>query len=191
MKTRFLWMLILSVMVAACNMPNYPQPPNPSFTPSDAEANSFEQAFQAGVDQVQQSGTFNITVTQQQLSSWIALRAPAYAQQNGYQWPMKDAQVSLTGGKIVIYGIIVQPNVPETAGQITVNPSIDANGQLAVTVESGQFGIAGLPSDVLNNLNTTIRNTIAGQLAQISNKYRLTLLNISEGSLQLAGQVTP
>jgi hypothetical protein len=191
MKTRILLLLILPVLFAACNMPSYPKPPDPSFTPSDAEANAFEQAFQAGVDQVQQSGGFNITVSQQQLSSWIALRAPSYAQQNGYQWPMKDAQVSLTDGKILIYGIILQPNVPETAGQIIVKPSIDANGQLAVSVESGQFGIAGLPSDVLNNLNKTIRDTIASQLAQISNKYRLTMLNITNGSLQIAGQVTP
>src|SRR5262249_11121708 len=82
----------LLVSLLACklnfNMPRAQKPPNPGLTPAPSEADAFEQAFRQAIQQGSQSGTFSITVTQSQLSSWLALRAGTYVQQQGYQWPL-------------------------------------------------------------------------------------------------------
>ena len=174
---------LLVAATLACNLPTNPQPPIPSLTPSTGDADAFESNFQQAVNQASQTGIFNVTITQQQLSSWLALRAQGFAQQHGYEWPFKNVQAGLDNGKIILYGVIVQPNVPETPAQVIFTPSIDGNGQLAVKIESGQVGIVGMPSDVLNKLTDTIRNILTGQLAQIQGRYRLTNLTIANGGL--------
>ncbi len=185
--------LVAGAMLAgatlACNLPTNPQPPIPSLTPSTGDADAFEKNFQQAVNQASQTGSFSATVTQQQLSSWLALRAAGFAQQQGYEWPFKNVQAGLDNGKITLYGVIAQQNVPETPAQIIFTPSIDANGQLAVKIESGQVGIVGLPSDALTKLTNTIRDILAGQLNQIQGHYRLTDLRVASGALSVSGQV--
>src|SRR5947208_12754840 len=128
----FLAGFMLVAATLACNLPRNPQPPIPSLTPSTGDADAFENNFQQAVNQAAQTGQFNATITQQQLSSWLALRAAGYAQQQGYEWPLKNVQAGLDNGKITLYGVITQQNVPETAAQVVFTPSIDGNGQLAV-----------------------------------------------------------
>jgi hypothetical protein len=181
------------VAVLACNLslklPSNPQPPVPSLVPQASDADAFEQNFQQAVNQAAQSGNFSASITQQQFSSWLALRAPGYARQQGYEWPLKDVQAGLDSGKITLYGVITQPNVPETPAQIVFTPSIDGNGELAVSVESGQVGVVGVPPDILKNLNKTIQDALASQLNQIKGHYKLTNLTVAGGTLTVSGQV--
>lgn len=181
--------LALAALACNLNLPSPPKPPIPSLVPSAGDADAFEQGFQNAVNQASQTGTFTVTINQVQFSSWLALRAPDYARQNGYEWPLKDVQAALDNGKITLYGVVSQPNVPDTPSQVVFTPAIDANGELAVTVESGQVGVVGVPADVLNSLTETIKETLRGQLAQIQGRYRLNSLMISGGSLTVSGQV--
>jgi uncharacterized protein YpmS len=185
--------LFLLVALLACNLnvnvPSAPKPPNPSLTPAPSEADAFEQAFRQAVQQASQSGTFNVTVTQSQLSSWLALRAGAYVQQRGYEWPLKDVQASLDNGTITLYGVIIRQNVPETPAQIIFTPAIDGNGQLTVSVQSGQFGVVGVPNDLLSQLNQAIQKALTSQLTQIQGRYKLTTLSIAGGNLTVGGQI--
>jgi hypothetical protein len=181
--------VMLVAATLACNLPSSPKPPVPSLTPSAGDADAFEGNFQQAVNQAAQTGTFSATITQQQLSSWLALRAAGFAQQQGYEWPFKNVQAGLDNGKITLYGIITQQNVPETPAQIIFTPSIDGNGQLAVKVESGQVGIVGVPQDALNKLTNLIRDLLSGQLSQIQGRYQLTNLSIANGTLTVSGQI--
>jgi len=184
-----LFSLALPSLACAVSLPSNPQPPIPTFTPSPAEASAFEQSFTDAVSQSAQTGNFSVTVNQQQFSSWLALRAPSYAAQQGYTWPLKEVQAGLNNGKITVYGVIVQQNVPETPGQVIFTPTIDGSGSLAVNVESGQFGVVGVPTDVLQNLNITIKNALTTELAQIQGRYKLNTLTIANGSMTVAGQI--
>jgi hypothetical protein len=179
--------------IVACNLnvnlPSNPQPPIPSLVASDADANAFEQNFQQAVNQGVQTGTFSASITQQQLSSWLLLRAANFARQNGQEWPLKNVQAGLNNGKITLYGVIVKEGVPETPAQIIFTPSIDANGELAVKIDSAQIGVVGVPSSVLDELTKTLRDTLTGQLNQIKGKYKLTNLSINNGTLTIGGQV--
>jgi hypothetical protein len=190
----FLAGLFIALAMLACNLnvnlPSAPKPPNPSLTPSTNDADAFEQSFQNAVNQVQQNGTFSASVTQAQFSSWLALRAADYAKANGYEWPLKEVQAGLDNGKITLYGVIVQQNVPETPSQLIFTPYIDANGELAVNMESGQVGIVGIPKSALDKLTNTLRETLASQLNAIKGRYKLTSLTIANGTLTVAGQIT-
>src|SRR5262249_8101030 len=125
----FMAMLLASAALA-CNatMPSAPQPLLPNFTPSANGASNFENAFQQAVNQAAQSGQFSVTINQQDFSSWLSLRAGDYAKQEGYDWPLKNVQAGLNNNKITLYGVVTQPNVPDTPSQIVFTPSIDANG---------------------------------------------------------------
>ncbi len=184
---------VLSVAVLACNL-NLPEPPKPpiqAFAPSEAEATAFEQNFAGAIKTAaEKGGPFTITINQRQLSSWLALRAANYARQQGYTIPVKDMQAALDNGKITLYGVVSQQNVPETSAEVTFTPSIDAQGQLAVDIGSARFGIVGVPNDLLANLTKTIKDTLNSQLASIKGRYRLTALTISGGNLSVTGQVT-
>lgn len=183
--------IVLTVPALACNvsLPSNPQPPIPTFAPSADEASAFEQNFSNAVNEASQTGSFTITINQQQFSSWLALRAPDYAKQQGYDWPLKQVQTGLNNGKITLYGVVTQENVPETPAQVIFTPSIDSAGELAVTVDSGQFGVVGAPSGVLQNLNKTIKDVLTTQLGQIKGRYKLTTLTIANGSLTVGGQI--
>lgn len=184
---------LLIAAVLACNLslklPSNPKPPVPSLVPQASDADAFEQNFQQAANQAAQSGNFTTSITQQQFSSWLALRAPGYAKQQGYEWPLKDVQAGLDDGKITLYGVITQPNVPETPAQVIFTPSIASDGELAVNVEGGQVGMVGVPPDILKNLNKTIQDVLASQLNQIKGRYKLTSLNVTGGTLTVSGQV--
>ena len=181
--------LALSALACGINMPSNPQPPMPAFVPSANDASAFEQSFTNAVSQASQTGNFNVTIDQQQFSSWLALRAPDYARQQGYDWPLKQVQASLNNGKITLYGVLSQPNVPDTPTQVIFTPSIDSTGGVAVTVDSGQVGVLGVPSTILQNLTTTIKNVLTTQLAQIQGRYKLNNLAIANGTMTVSGQV--
>src|SRR5712692_1282721 len=181
--------LLAVTLACAITMPSAPQAPLPSLTPSVADADAFEQSFRQAVNQATQTGKFSATINQQQLSSWLSLRAADYARQQGYDLPLKNLQASLQGGKITLYGIVSQPDVPDTPAQVVFTPTIDGNGQFAVAVQSGQVGVVGLPSSALNNLNKLIKDTLTSQLSQIQGKYKLTALNIGGGTLTVSGQI--
>jgi len=171
------------------NVPSNPKPPIPSLVPSNGDADAFEQGFANAVGVASTSGQFNIAITQQQFSSWLALRAPSYAQQYGYDWPLKEVQAGLNDGKITLYGIVTQQGAPDTPAQIVFTPLIDANGELDVSIDSGQLGIVGVPQSLLNKLKDTLKNMLAGQLGQIKGKYKLTSLGIANGTLNVVGQI--
>jgi hypothetical protein len=124
------------------------------------------------------------------LSSYLALNGAALAAKNGYQWPFKSVEVGLNSGKISVWGVITQQGVPDTPSQVVFTPSIDGGGQLTVTVDSGQIGIVGVPSSILADLTRSIQSLLTGQLAQIQGHYKLTTLNINNGMMTVAGQVT-
>ena len=185
-----LTMATLACNISNINMPSNPQPPIPGFVPSPNDASAFEKNFTDAITQAQQTGTFNVTVTQQQLSSWVALNAPAFAKQQGYDWPLTQAQVGLDNGKITLYGVVSAPKIPDTPAQVIFTPSIDANGAIAVKVESGQFGIVGLPTALLDTLTKAIKDALSSQLNQIQGRYKLSALTVASGTFTVSGQIT-
>ena len=188
----FLAASLLAMAALACNinMPSSPQPPIPGFVPSQSDASAFEKTFNDAITQAQQTGTINVTVTQQQLSSWVSLNGAVFAQQHGYDWPLKDTQIGLDSGKITLYGVVSAPKVPDTPAQVIFTPSIDANGAIAVKVESGQFGILGIPAALLDTLTKAIKDALSSQLQPIQGRYKLSALTVTSGTLTVSGQIT-
>ena len=181
--------ICLTMTILACGLPSNPQAPLPSLTPSTAEADAFEKSFQDAIAQAK-NGVFTISVTQEGLSSWLALRAPTLAKQQNFDWPLKNTQAGLSDGKINLYGVLSIKNVPETPTQIIVTPSIDTTGQLAIKIESGQLGIVGVPADLAQNLAKIIQSILTKQLEQSTTSYKLTQLIIKDGTMTLTGQIT-
>jgi hypothetical protein len=188
-----LFVALVSVVSLACNAPVYPQDPLPNYTANQADADSLESALAEAANTAAQTNQFTVTVTEAQLTSWLTLYAPTYAAQQGFQFPVRNPKVTLQNGQIRLFGLVSQPNVPETAAQLIVVPSVDANGQLSVSIQGGQFGVAGIPQDMLNNLNTQIRDTLLSVVSQVTAQtgasYRITGLNIANGAMTLSGQI--
>ncbi|HLY24831.1 MAG TPA: hypothetical protein VKQ72_00735 [Aggregatilineales bacterium] len=184
--------IALGLSALACNiaLPSAPSAPIPTFVASPKDASDMEQSFRNAVNQASTTGNFNVSITQQQISSYLALNGAALAAQEGYQWPFKSVEVALNGGKITVWGVIAQQGIPDTPSQVVFTPSIDGAGQLTVTVDSGQIGIVGVPSSILADVTKSIRSLLTGQLAQIQGHYKLTALTINNGAMTVGGQVT-
>ena len=182
-------MLMAAVLACNANLPSNPQPPIPSLQASTGDADAFEQQFKQAISQASSTGKFTATISQQQLSSWLVLRAPDFAKKQGYEWPLNNVQAGLNDGKITLYGVINEQNLPQTPAQIIFTPSIDGNGELAVKVDSGQVGVVGVPADILGNLNKAIKDMLTSQLSQIKGRYKLDNLAVANGSLTVSGQV--
>src|SRR5260221_11853834 len=77
--------IVLALSSLACNiaLPSAPAAPIPTFVPSPKDASDMEQSFRNAVNQASTSGNFNVSVTQQQLSSYLALNGPALAARTG------------------------------------------------------------------------------------------------------------
>lgn len=185
--------IFLILAALACNFPGYPQPPATatSMPPGQVTPNSitFEQVFIQAVQQATPDGKFNATVTQEQFTDWLAVRAPQYAQSQNQEWPFKNSQATFKDGKVVLYSVLAQKGAPESPVQLELTPAVDANGQFTFRVTSGRMGILPVPDALLGRVTEIIQDAANGQLNQIKGKYKLFTLAVGSGTLTVAGQL--
>ncbi len=181
--------MALIAAVVACSFPSSPQPPIASLVASTQQAATFEDTIVQAVQQAGVDGQFSATVTQDQFSSWLQLKAPQYAKDNKQDWPFKNGQAAFKNGKVQIYAILTQPNTPETAVQLVLIPVIDANSEFQMTVDSAQLGIMGVPGPLLAKITDIIQTAVNGQMSCYKGKYKLSQLSVGDGTVTVAGRI--
>ncbi len=184
-------MLLLGVL--ACNFPGYPQTP-PTNTPAPInqptlDPSAFEQTFIQGVQAATTDGKFTVTVTQEQFTAWLLVRAPEYAVSQQQEWPFKESRATFKGGQVLLYSILKQKGVPESPVQLTLTPMVDPNSEFAIKVNSGRMGILPIPDAILGRVTEIIQDAVNGQLNRIKGTYKLSTLTVNEGSLTVTGQL--
>ena len=139
-----------------------------------------QTTMQTAVAEAAQSGTLELTFTEEQVTSYVAVKL---AEQTDA--PFSDPQIFLRDGKIQVFGMA-------HAGQLTANASIilsasvDADGKLDLTVDEADFGPVPVPDNILDNISAQLEKALT---EQAGSKLVLTDVTIAEGALQLTGTV--
>lgn len=178
-------LLILSVLVAAsiaCNLPARgisTPPPQPTLSP--AEIDQLEDQLRATLSSQQEQGEITITITQQQLNAFIASEMAAMSDP-----PIKDPQVVLTNGQIEVYGVINQGGISADSKTV-LQPRIDAEGNPKLDVASITVGPFPVPDTLKDQVETMVDDTLSDYLSTQSDRFRVTDIQVSEGSMTISG----
>lgn len=164
---------------------NEPKPPTPNFTPSAAEAQTFENKIEQASSNAVSSGVFNLNVTASEVSSWLNLRAPSIANSS---LPLQNMQVVFRNGDASVYGEM-QTDVATVGTMIDFDLTVTPEGKLDVNIAHIDAGGVSVPDSVRRELNTQIRSVIESELQKVGNTpdYQITTLQITDGNLTIQG----
>ena len=194
MKPRLSLFAALTALLAAalaCSLPlGGPGRPGPEIPVSEEAAQRAERKVEAALEQATQTRTFSLTVTQEEITSWVNLRATQYAQQTGEKIPLNDLQIYLSDNVVRLYGGYDDGGVSASA-LVTLTPSVTPSGQIAVQIASAQVGPVALSADQLQSINQAIQSNLDALMTRLEGRYQIVSLLISEGALTASVQVLP
>ncbi|MBU0492437.1 MAG: hypothetical protein KKA73_19100 [Chloroflexi bacterium] len=106
-----------------------------------------------------QGNSFQLTLSDEELTSWIALKLPEFQAANPdlAAIPVTDPQICFTNGKVYVTGQLMDPVQANFSLVVTVQV---VNNQVRLNMESGQLGPLPMPQDILDSLGKAAEETI-------------------------------
>ncbi len=160
-------------------------PAYPVETPSAAtpDTRTLQEQLQQALAAGAQSGVISLQLTEAQLTSFLASRLSQ--QPNAI---LSDPRVYLRAGEMQVYG-------KATSGILTANVSIslqvsvDANGQPQIQVTRTDFGPLAAPQGFNDALAASVREALTGWLGPVATGFRLESITIGDGVMTVSGRV--
>jgi len=174
--------LILGILACTVNIggPTYPTQAIPVSTEAVGELQS---TLEAAVSAVPSSGQITLTLTESQLSSYLADLLQAQGQPI-----LTNLQVYLQQGQIQLYGTAHQGYLEATAGAI-LTAGVDDQGQLKIDLTSANFGPFPVPAGFLDVITTAIKEAYTSALGPVATGFRLDSINIANGKMTIIGRI--
>lgn len=161
--------------------PTPPASPIPVSTESVGEMQ--DNLLKAATD-IPASGEISITVTEQQLTSIVALRL-----REQQKLPIRDPQVFLRDGKIQLFGVAEAGGLRANA-LIVISASLTPEGGVVFKAEEANFGPIPAPDNLLEQVSKAVNEAFAENLGATASGLRITGISIQDGQLSLTGQLT-
>jgi uncharacterized protein YpmS len=178
-------LVILSVLVGAsiaCNLPARgatTPPPSPTLSPE--EIRQLEEQLRATLENPQEPAAVTITVTEQQLTSFVASEVASMDNP-----PLTNPQVVLVNGQIEIYGVVNQAGISANAKTV-LQPRIDAEGNPKLDVVSINIGPFPVPDSFKNQVEEMVDDTLSNYLMAQSDRFQVTDIQVSDGRMAVSG----
>jgi len=175
--------IILSLtlfILTACNVPGLSMPDDgPPVAVSEDAAQSLEQKV---IQAAATTGQSTVSTTQEEVTSYFALRLDALAAQNGVENPWQEPQVYFKeNGQIVLRGNIEYEGYMQPI-RLVAEPSAVA-GSLQVNIVEGRIGPVPVPDSILSQAEEQLGQAIlAGQQYASLDEVR-----VEAGTLALTG----
>lgn len=176
-----------------------PSPLNEDFTPDSEQAKEFEEAYDVAVA----SGkSFTITVTDEQLASWLDLRYERATSEEIENiellddlpvkfTKLKNIQVAFEEDQqLAMYAQVTVPIGEPLGLLLRAKLEIDNDGQLEVKVNRAQVGGISVDDNVRRQLAEPIKDALTQRLTPDDRKYRLNNIDIRESKLTIKGYFT-
>jgi hypothetical protein len=183
----------LTVASLACNMPD-PQmgssPPRREITPPSVDAlESFNDKWMV-LNQATPDGPFALTFTEAELTSVVHGALEEAELDSGLPLPVQDVQIILDNDMVYAYGTAdLEPLQVE--GVIEVVPEIGADGLVDVTIQSVEFGPLEVDHSLVEEIATTVEESINEPLQASQLDITFTDIVISNGELTVNGIISP
>jgi len=181
MKKITILFVILILASLACSLPTRTAPTDEPTVPVSTEAaGEAESVLATAAAELRTSGKISVTLTETQLTSYIAQRIAAQPDS-----PIKDPQVILQNGEIEITG-------KASVGILSANASIILepfanNGNLGVTIREARFGSVPVPDSTIESLSQTLNQNLNDLITIQGEKFYLETIEIGDGTLTLSG----
>jgi hypothetical protein len=146
-------------------------------------SNNFEEEWQKALADVLANGTFNVTVTEGQISEFIN-RENA---ENPEATSLSNIQVFLRDGQVQIISD-ADTEAGSATLQITATVAVTAEGTIQFNVVSAQLGIFPVPESLLSSISQSVNDALNGQIAGAEN-VQVQSIEIGEGFMTISGTV--
>ncbi len=174
----------LLLATLACSIfvggPTYPEGPAPAATESTL---SLQEQLQQALAQAATSGVVTLQLTEGQLTSYLQGKL---AQQSDPV--ISDPRVYLRDGNMKIYGKatsgIFTANI-----SVTVQATIDSNGQPKIDVTQTDFGPIAAPEGLNQAITGFVQETFTGWLGPVATGFRLERIDIGNGVMTVTGRI--
>lgn len=170
---------------------NAPDPPvRENFRPSQAEAQALDAEVQRAANMAVTQGWFWTAFTEEQFSSWLALRGQDFAESRDRSFPFEEVQVGLDDGLMTFFAKFSRSGV-KIPLQVTIRPRVDANGKLALDIDEANVGGIGLPGALLGTITGHLEDALNRPFENLSGNYFLNAatLSVDNGRFEVQGQV--
>lgn len=165
---------------------NMPQAPSAAYTPDAFAANQFDAAIQQAQFSANQSGVFSVSVNEGQASSWLNLKANEVAYD---QIPLENMQVRFRDGMVVLYGEVEGVDFTTISAEIDIALAVATDGSLQVNITQSNFAGIGVPGGIRDDVSGQVQDAIDRELRRVDQRYQLTSIGISNGTLTISGRV--
>jgi uncharacterized protein YpmS len=126
-------------------------------------------------------GTVTLEITEAQLTSYIALRAP-----NQTDVTLSDLQIYLRDQRMQLFGAVNASGISAAAALI-MRVTVTENGALRLMIESADFGAIPVPDAVLQQISSNFNQTLNEQLGASGGVFHVSTVSIADGVLTITG----
>jgi len=174
---------VLIVTSLACNFPSIPRLRNSeSEVPvASQSAQELKENVQTAVGNALSGQPFELTITESQLTSYIALRLQSLQEPR-----VSEVQVHLQDGKAKITGKVEQDNFSLPLA-LTVSLSANANGKPEYEFEAAKIGPFPIPTSLLDELTVWMDEALSSHVLPGGKEIFFETINISNGQLFING----
>ncbi len=186
MRSSMGWALAACVLAGlACGFAvGGPQPPASPIPVSTESVGELQDNLIRAVTSVPAGGEVSLTVTEQQLTSIVALRL-----QDQSDLPLRDLQVFLRDGKIQLFGVAEAGGLSANA-LIIISANLTPDGGVVFQADKADFGPIPVPEELLEQVSTAINEAFTDSLGSKATGLQVTGLTIEAGQLLLTGRIT-
>lgn len=148
----------------------------------DGIKKSFEDGLQTGV--------VTITITEPQITSYLALRMESdpNLQQSDQSPLITQPQVYLRDGQMKIYGKTQQGIFAANIGVI-LNVGVDELGKPKIEIASADFGPFPAPEGINTTITALIAEAFTGSFGPVATGLRIETITIADGTMTIAGRI--
>ncbi|HLA42006.1 MAG TPA: hypothetical protein VJZ27_01140 [Aggregatilineales bacterium] len=160
-----------------------PQPPIQDFTPDAVAAQQFENKVEQAQQIVQQTQQFNLSFTEDEVSSWLNLNAADVIESDV---TLRNIQARFQDGQTSLYGEI-DSGFGMVPVEVGITYAITPSGQVEVGIGSVNALGFGLPESTRSQITAEVQRIIDSQLASVAGGYFVTGINSFNGVLSIQG----
>ena len=178
--------LTLGLAIMACGpslnlkggLPTPPASPPPISSTAAAQLeNDWGTAAASG------SQTVTVTMTEQELTSYAALRF-----ETDPTSPITNTTIYLRTGKILLYGQL-NSNGSTIPAVVILSAAPTPSGTVSVTIDTLDVGPIPVPSSLTDSLSQQINDAIAQNAGTDSGNFKVTDIHIDDGQMTVTGVV--
>lgn len=174
----------LVVATLACSIfvggPSYPPETGPAPTETGL---TLQEQIQEAVAAASESGVVSFQLTQGQLTSYLAA---ASSQQTNPS--IADPRVYLQDGHMIVYGRVTS-GIFTANVSLTLQASVDSNGQPQIEIEKTDFGPFAAPQGLNDTVTAFVREAFTGWLGPVATGFRLENITIGDGVMTVTGRI--